>query len=103
MTPLPARNRRFPSSLRSTMGRAVRSSTTTIAASKTTPAAMDASTWGSCQPRSGPSETPYISSPRPDPESRKPARSKRPGSVCGGWCTKTAPKTKAAAPIGTLT
>ena len=103
MTPLPARNRRFPSSRRSTMGARDRSSTTTIAASSTAPAAIVVRTRASSQPRSGPSDTPYISSPRPNPESRKPARSKRPGSFWTDWRRKIAPKANAAAPIGRLT
>ncbi len=85
------------------MGAADRSSNATMAASSTAPAAIVARTCVSCQPRSGPSETPYISSPRPSPASRKPARSKRPGSAWAGWRRKIAPKANAAAPIGRLT
>ncbi|MGD0605635.1 MAG: hypothetical protein ABSA53_18805 [Streptosporangiaceae bacterium] len=103
ITPLPARNRRFPSSRRSTRGAADRSSTTTMAASSSTPAAIVARISGRCQPRLGPSETPYISNPKPTPDSRNPARSNRPGLSCGVPRRKMTPKASAATPIGRLT
>src|SRR5712691_5857700 len=79
MTPLLDRNSRLPSSRRSTIGSAVRNSTMIVNVSSTAPAAMAASTSGECQPLIGPSETPYIASPRPSPENRNPGRSNRPG------------------------
>ena len=79
MTPLLDRNSRLPSSRRSTIGSAVRSSTTTMAASSTSPTAIVVRTSVECQPFTGPSDTPYIVRPRPMPDSRKPGRSKRPG------------------------
>ena len=85
------------------MGSAVRSSTATMATSSVTPAAAVARTSADPQPRSGPSETPYMSSPKPMPESRNPARSKRPGLVSACWRRNLAPKASAAAPMGTLT
>ena len=103
MTPLLDRNSRFVSSRNATIGSATRSSTNTIAASSTTPIAIVASTSTECQPLTGPSDSPYISVPRPKPESRKPGRSNRPGEDSGTLSRNSSPKMNAAAPIGTLT
>ena len=55
------------------------------------------------QPLNGPSETPYMTRPRPAPESTKPTTSSRPADSERCGARKSIPKTRAARPIGTFT
>ena len=103
MMPLLDRNSRLLSSFRSTIGSGVRNSTNTVTTSSTAPVAIVTSTSAECQPLIGPSETPYIASPRPSPESRNPRKSNRPGCAWRSSRTNSSPNANAAAPIGRFT
>ena len=85
------------------MGRAVRSSTKTKMHRRTLPVTQVTTTAGDDHDWSGPSDTPYISSPSPAPPSRNPGRSRRPASMVAVRSRKSAPKITAAMPSGRLT
>ena len=85
------------------MGAADRSSTTTIAASSTAPAAIVASTCGVMPAQVGPFGDAVHQQPEADPGEQEAGQVEAARLVLGGWRRKIAPKANAAAPIGRLT
>ena len=80
-----------------------RNSMTTIAATSSAPAAMQATIGPAVQPAFGPSATPYISRPSPRLAVTNPGTSKRPAAGWAWSARKSDPKASANTPTGTFT